>query len=89
MRADWCVSSWFRIKNTHSLTTPHTLRALLLIADAAEHPARWVRTCALPASHAPRQPCALDVSLHTDHCDVVRLPQPPRDTLGFLAKIDH
>ena len=21
MRVDWCVSSWFRIKNTHSLTT--------------------------------------------------------------------
>ena len=20
MRVDWCVSSWFRIKNTHSLT---------------------------------------------------------------------
>ena len=23
MRVDWCVSSWFRIKNTHSLTHPH------------------------------------------------------------------
>ena len=22
MRVDWCVSSWFRIKNTHSLTHP-------------------------------------------------------------------
>ena len=22
MRVDWCVSSWFRIKNTHSLTVP-------------------------------------------------------------------
>ena len=22
MRVDWCVSSWFRIKNTHSLTLP-------------------------------------------------------------------
>ena len=22
MRVDWCVSSWFRIKNTHSLTQP-------------------------------------------------------------------
>ena len=20
MRVDWCVSSWFRIKNTHTLT---------------------------------------------------------------------
>ena len=27
MRVDWCVSSWFRIKNTHSLT--HYLRRLL------------------------------------------------------------
>ena len=23
MRVDWCVSSWFRIKNTHSLTRGH------------------------------------------------------------------
>jgi len=22
MRVDWCVSSWFRIKNTHTLTPP-------------------------------------------------------------------
>ena len=22
MRVDWCVSSWFRIKNTHTLTLP-------------------------------------------------------------------
>ena len=22
MRVDWCVSSWFRIKKTHSLTNP-------------------------------------------------------------------
>ena len=22
MRVDWCVSSWFRIKNTHSHTPP-------------------------------------------------------------------
>ena len=22
MRVDWCVSSWFRIKNTHSLSLP-------------------------------------------------------------------
>ena len=22
MRVDWCVSSWFRIKNTHSLVAP-------------------------------------------------------------------
>ena len=26
MRVDWCVSSWFRIKNTHSLT--HTRRTM-------------------------------------------------------------
>ena len=25
MRVDWCVSSWFRIKNTHSLTQQSTL----------------------------------------------------------------
>ena len=26
MRVDWCVSSWFRIKNTHSLThAPYTM----------------------------------------------------------------
>ena len=25
MRVDWCVSSWFRIKNTHSLTHSHTV----------------------------------------------------------------
>ena len=24
MRVDWCVSSWFRIKNTHSLMTQDT-----------------------------------------------------------------
>ena len=24
MRVDWCVSSWFRIKNTHSLTLTHS-----------------------------------------------------------------
>ena len=25
MRVDWCVSSWFRIKNTHSLTHSEAL----------------------------------------------------------------
>ena len=25
MRVDWCVSSWFRIKNTHSHTPPKSL----------------------------------------------------------------
>ena len=25
MRVDWCVSSWFRIKNTHSLTPSLTV----------------------------------------------------------------
>ena len=25
MRVDWCVSSWFRIKNTHSLTSPRAM----------------------------------------------------------------
>ena len=28
MRVDWCVSSWFRIKNTHSLTS-HSLGGTL------------------------------------------------------------
>ena len=27
MRVDWCVSSWFRIKNTHSLTHSRNSRA--------------------------------------------------------------
>ena len=26
MRGDWCVSSWFRIKNTHSLTVRYPSR---------------------------------------------------------------
>ena len=36
MRVDWCVSSWFRIKNTHSLT--HGIRLLSL--RMLEPPAR-------------------------------------------------
>ena len=31
MRVDWCVSSWFRIKNTHSLTS-HDCPAPLRVA---------------------------------------------------------
>ena len=29
MRVDWCVSSWFRIKNTHSLT--HSRLAVMCV----------------------------------------------------------
>ena len=29
MRVDWCVSSWFRIKNTHSLTFGYTVPLVL------------------------------------------------------------
>ena len=36
MRVDWCVSSWFRIKNTHS----HT---------AIQHPATFVAVALEPA----------------------------------------
>ena len=36
MRVDWCVSSWFRIKNTHSLThTPPSRRAARARAPSA------------------------------------------------------
>ena len=41
MRVDWCVSSWFRIKNTHSLT--HTLEVSRL--DILRP--RWVVCCRL------------------------------------------
>ena len=34
MRVDWCVSSWFRIKNTHSLT--HTYAELLICVQLIE-----------------------------------------------------
>jgi len=34
MRVDWCVSSWFRIKNTHSLTHGHGGRTGSLPARA-------------------------------------------------------
>jgi len=40
---DWCVSSWFRIKNTHSLT--HSLSCV---------DTRRSLAAALTASHAPR-----------------------------------
>ena len=30
MRVDWCVSSWFRIKNTHSLTHGWRGRAITI-----------------------------------------------------------
>ena len=32
MRVDWCVSSWFRIKNTHSLTQPLSPVCLCLLS---------------------------------------------------------
>ena len=48
MRVDWCVSSWFRIKNTHSLThKTHSQRA-------ATHP-DWAYTSLIDgkAKHSP------------------------------------
>ena len=39
MRVDWCVSSWFRIKNTHSHTTYvylHSTTATTATARSAE-----------------------------------------------------
>ena len=42
MRVDWCVSSWFRIKNTHSLTpTTPTLGTLEVLEVDILWP-RWV-----------------------------------------------
>ena len=49
MRVDWCVSSWFRIKNTHSLTPKQTHDDAQLCNPA-------------PLSvrlHPPRVPCDL------------------------------
>ena len=37
MRVDWCVSSWFRIKNTHSLT-----EGLAVTHDDLQRPVRVI-----------------------------------------------
>ena len=44
MRVDWCVSSWFRIKNTHSLPTTVSIWVLLKAGQGGRLPA-----AALPA----------------------------------------
>ena len=43
MRVDWCVSSWFRIKNTHSLTLDHDKVVSLNVADSTPFPRPPVR----------------------------------------------
>ena len=43
MRVDWCVSSWFRIKNTHTTTKPVcvcvSLVRVVIICPASTHTA--------------------------------------------------
>ena len=46
MRVDWCVSSWFRIKNTHS-------RKPLVCGETSSSPSQRA------APHSPQQPEAL------------------------------
>ena len=42
MRVDWCVSSWFRIKNTHSLTPgPCIVRARGAREHEQDAPTCW------------------------------------------------
>ena len=47
MRVDWCVSSWFRIKNTHSLT--HTPRGNVPLPLAFANPAKVGTCCPRPS----------------------------------------
>ena len=45
MRVDWCVSSWFRIKNTHSLTEKGERGPMSrLQTDKRTHTAPHIRT---------------------------------------------
>ena len=49
MRVDWCVSSWFRIKNTHSLVS---LVRVVIICPASTHTAS-VSSPSLTVLHLP------------------------------------
>ena len=44
MRVDWCVSSWFRIKNTHSLTDSEAARTRSIVARKRSSPPAGLKT---------------------------------------------
>ena len=81
MRVDWCVSSWFRIKNTHSLTHP-PLPFVTPFSLPLEHHAERISLSAVRLSlfevkSRIRAPSALSL---------VFLPGPPiRDRSGTHA----
>ena len=63
MRVDWCVSSWFRIKNTHSLTHPYP--PMVFRVEVLEVDILW-----------PRWVARIGVTRSTEASYVVR-PTPP------------
>ena len=64
MRVDWCVSSWFRIKNTHS-------RSLEVLEVDILWP-RWVARIGVTPS---REACFLTADRQCTELPLLRLPR--------------
>ena len=60
MRVDWCVSSWFRIKNTHSHTRGQCAMMIESVAQPRQRPRR-----ANPERSATADAAPLHTSLFT------------------------
>ena len=64
MRVDWCVSSWFRIKNTHSLTL-----------EVLEVDILWPRWVARIGVTRSTQACFLTADRQCTELPLLRLPR--------------
>ena len=72
MRVDWCVSSWFRIKNTHSLTpTTPTLGTL----EVLEVDILWPRWVARIGVTRATEACFLTADRQCTELPLLRLPR--------------
>ena len=79
MRVDWCVSSWFRIKNTHSLTpTTPTLGTL----EVLEVDILWPRWVARIGVTRATEACFLTADRQCTELPLLRLPRLVPEVVG-------
>ena len=70
MRVDWCVSSWFRIKNTHSHS--HTLASILEVLEVDILWPRWVARIGVTRA---TEACFLTADRQCTELPLLRLPR--------------
>ena len=81
MRVDWCVSSWFRIKNTHSLTpTTPTLGTL----EVLEVDILWPRWVARIGVTRATEACFLTADRQCTELPLLRLPRLVPEVVGCV-----